>query len=66
MSHTELLIELERQLKGHDWYYQRSDDSRYYRKGQDQRDSIVALGRKLAQLGYKAEFDSLFNAYAKG
>lgn len=66
MSHLDLLVDLERQLKAHDWQYQYADDGRVYREGRDQRDSIVALGRKLAQLGYKAEFDSLFNAYVKG
>ena len=61
MTETELTAaraELVQLLRGHDWYYDRSDDSRVYREGAQARARIVAL-RAVLPDGIQ-----LWNAYA--
>ena len=52
------LEQFEQLLKDHDWSYMMSDDSRYYRRGQQQwfeiRDAIKAGGE---------EYQNLYNQY---
>jgi hypothetical protein len=39
--------ELEKALRSHDWYYQYSDDSRAWQKGQDEKNEISSLMKQL-------------------
>ena len=61
MDKTELMAQLEQQLRGHDWYFNYSDDHRYYTRGRNQRQAIADTMAKLEQLGAEQEAKELFN-----
>ena len=42
-KNLELLTRLESLTQSHDWYYQRSDDNRYYEKGRTEARAIQLL-----------------------
>lgn len=52
------LEQFEQLLKDHDWTYQMSDDSHYYRRGQKQYNEIHEI---IAQNG--EEYENLYNQY---
>ena len=52
------LEQFEQLLKNHDWTYQMSEDSYYYRRGQQQYNEIHEI---IAQNG--EEYESLYNQY---
>lgn len=53
----------ERQLKNHDWYYDRSDDYKQYAKGRDQKTKLRELFVQLKQIDTK-KAEMLWNKYA--
>ena len=57
-----LLEVLESQLKSHDWFYEYSDDSRYYNSGLREFQQILQTIEKLQELG-ENEFDQAINLY---
>ena len=52
------LEQFEQLLKNHDWTYQMSEDSYYYRRGQQQYNEIHEI---IAQNGEK--YENLYNQY---
>lgn len=48
-------------LKNHDWYYEYSDDHRYWSKGRNERDNILWAQKKLSERGFDPE--PLYNQY---
>lgn len=52
------LEQFEQLLKDHDWTYQMSEDSYYYRRGQQQYNEIHEI---IAQNG--EEYENLYNEY---
>tara|TARA_Y100000593_G_scaffold90822_1_gene178114 strand:+ start:3750 stop:4274 length:525 start_codon:yes stop_codon:yes gene_type:complete len=54
------MLELEKKLKAHDWYFAYADDGRSYRKGRDEQDEIHKLVQLLGDDG-----KSLHNQYAR-
>ena len=54
------MVELEKLLKSHDWYFTFSDDSRSYRKGQEQLSKIKRLVDFIGKDGMK-----LYKSYGK-
>ena len=52
------LEQFEQLLKNHDWTYQMSEDSYYYRRGQQQYNEIHEI---IAQNG--EEYENLYNQY---
>ena len=52
------LQQFEQLLKNHDWSYMMSEDSRYYRKGQQERDEIYKAIDE-----YGDEFRKLYEQY---
>jgi len=48
-------------LKCHDWYYDYSDDHRYWSKGRNERDDITWAQKKLTERGFDPE--PLYNQY---
>ena len=52
------LEQFEQLLKDHDWTYQMSEDSYYYRRGQQQYNEIHEI---IAQNG--EEYENLYNQY---
>ncbi len=59
-----LLEVLESQLKHHDWFYEYSDDARYYNSGLREFQQIWHTIEKLQNLG-ENEFDQAINMYKK-
>ena len=59
---TKLLDTLESQLKHHDWFYEYSDDSRYYNSGLREFTHIWNTIGKLQELG-ENEFDQAVALY---
>ena len=57
-----LLEVLESQLKSHDWFYEYSDDARYYNSGLREFTHIWQTIEKLQELG-ENEFDQAINLY---
>lgn len=55
------LEQLERLLRGHDWYYQYSDDYNVFRRGQSERSAIRFLVEKLGLEG-----EALYREYRCG
>lgn len=55
------LQEFESLLKKHDWYYNYSDDHRYYTKGVAERNEIEAALAELTSLGFREEACRLYN-----
>ena len=61
---TKLLDILESQLKSHDWFYEYSDDSRYYNSGLRDFTQIWQTIEQLQAIGEK-EFDLAIAMYKK-
>lgn len=59
----EMIPEYEAALKAHDWYYDMSDDGRYYRKGQEESLAIAAMKIKLHAAGLGELADELYMKY---
>ena len=59
---TRLLDTLESQLKHHDWFYEYSDDSRYYNSGLREFTQIWQTIEQLQELG-ENEFDQAIALY---
>lgn len=51
MNKEDLLWKYEVKLKSHDWYFQMSDDSRYWKAGQIEREEINAMINELKENG---------------
>jgi len=62
ISTTKLLDILESQLKSHDWFYEYSDDSRYYNSGLREFTQIWQTIEKLQEIG-ENEFDRAIAMY---
>ena len=62
ISTTKLLDILESQLKSHDWFYEYSDDSRYYNSGLREFTQIWQTIEQLQELG-ENEFDQAIGLY---
>ena len=61
---TRLLDTLESQLKHHDWFYEYSDDHRYYNSGLREFTQIWHTIEQLQEIG-ENEFDQAINMYKK-
>ena len=61
---TRLLDTLESQLKRHDWFYEYSDDSRYYNSGLREFNQIWRTIEQLQEVG-ENEFDQAIDMYKK-
>ena len=61
---NKLLLTLESQLKSHDWFYEYSDDARYYNSGLREFQQIWQTIEKLQELG-ENEFDQAIDMYKK-
>ena len=59
---TKLLDILESQLKSHDWFYEYSDDNRYYNSGLREFTQIWQTIEKLQEIG-ENEFDRAIAMY---
>ena len=59
------LKELEALLISHDWYYDMSDDHRYYLQGRRQYNEIWNLMTELKENGYFTEAENLYDKYKK-
>ena len=62
ISTTKLLDILESQLKSHDWFYEYSDDSRYYNSGLREFTQIWQTIEQLQEIGENA-FDQAIAMY---
>ena len=60
----ELFEELESQLKNHDWFYEYSDDNRYYTAGKAEFLAIWNTIEQLQEIG-ENEFDQAIAMYKK-
>lgn len=58
-----MMKNLEDKLKSHDWFYNYSDDPRYYRKGSNESEVIRSLMQTAAVNGEGEEACALFNKY---
>ena len=55
-------LSLDKMLEAHDWYYQYSDDHRYYKKGSEQQNIIH---KKIKELGgWNQEIVDKYNKFA--
>jgi|TARA_B110000977_G_scaffold49209_1_gene66806 hypothetical protein len=59
------LQQLEQLLKAHDWFYQRTEDRRVYKRGTQQRQNIFQIIRDLHDQNLGPEADELFNQYKR-
>jgi hypothetical protein len=59
------LQRLEELLQTHDWYYNMSDDHRYYLQGRRQYNEIWNLMTELKDNGYFTEAENLYDKYKK-
>jgi hypothetical protein len=59
------LQRLEELLQTHDWYYNMSDDHRYYLQGRRQYNEIWKLMDELKTNGYFTEAENLYDKYKK-
>ena len=59
------LQRLEELLQTHDWYYNMSDDHRYYLQGRRQYNEIWRLMDELKNNGYFTEAENLYDKYKK-
>lgn len=57
------LVELERLLKTHDWYYEYSDDHRVWERGRNERDDIRRQRDILCGLGMDEIADKMYEKY---
>ena len=59
-----LKIKLENRLKTHDWFYEYSDDMRYWRIGSRERQEIWSIIEEFKKIG-ENEFDLAMDIYRK-
>ena len=65
-SHRFKLLEtLEKQLKSHDWFYEYSDDHRYYNSGLKERDEIWRTIEEIQEIAPSYVFDQAIDMYKK-
>ena len=65
-SHRFKLLEtLEEQLKSHDWFYEYSDDHRYYNSGLKERDEIWRTIEEIQEIAPSYVFDQAIDMYKK-
>ena len=64
MEVQQLLETLESQLKHHDWFYEYSDDARYYNSGLREFTQIWHTIERLQEIG-ENEFDQAIDMYKK-
>lgn len=55
------LQQYEQALRSHDWYYDYSDDHRYYTKGRDEWAAISRMRKELKEAGLDAEAQALYD-----
>ena len=60
-----LLETLESQLKHHDWFYEYSDDHRYYNSGLKERDEIWRTIEEIQEIAPSYVFDQAIDMYKK-
>jgi len=60
-----MLDQLRSMLGGHDWYYERADDSRYYYAGRDEASKIRSMMDKLTKMGAGEEAQAMYDEFAK-
>lgn len=61
---NELLSQLEKELKSHDWFYAMSDDHRYYKSGMRHREEINNLISQINSAGLGEEGESIWRSLA--
>ena len=64
MKLQQLLDTLESQLKSHDWFYEYSDDARYYKSGQREFTQIWSVIEDIQAMG-ENQFDLAIAMYRK-
>ncbi len=57
------LIEFEKLVANHDWYFNYSDDSRAYDRGRKQQVAIRVMRTNLENQGLGEEADAIFKKY---
>jgi hypothetical protein len=55
--------QFEELLKNHDWTYVMSEDSRYYRRGQNQLKEIEEAIAQAGESEWSEEYQNLYNQY---
>ena len=64
-ENIKLLVQLEELLKNHDWYYNMSDDHRYYRRGREESKVIQQTMEKLNNNNCSVLSKELYDKYKK-
>lgn len=64
-KNIKLLVQLEELLKQHDWYYNMSDDHRYYTSGREQSKVIQQTMEKLNNNNCSVLSKELYDKYKK-
>ena len=64
-ENIKLLVQLEELLKNHDWYYNMSDDHRYYPSGREQSKVIQQTMEKLNNNNCSVLSKELYDKYKK-
>jgi hypothetical protein len=59
----DLMQQLEKALKSHDWYYMMSDDHRWYKRGSEQARDIHNMIQQLRAAGKGDEAEALYKSY---
>lgn len=60
----DLMQQLEKALKSHDWYYMMSDDHRWYKRGSEEARNIYNLISQLKAAGKGDEAEALYKSYS--
>ena len=60
----DLMQQLEKALKSHDWYYMMSDDHRWYKRGSEEARNIYNLILQLKAAGKGDEAEALYKSYS--
>ncbi len=64
-ENIKLLVQLEELLKNHDWYYNMSDDYRYYTRGRQESEKIQQTMEKLNNNNCGVVTKELYDKYSK-
>lgn len=64
-ENIKLLVQLEELLKNHDWYYNMSDDNRYYTRGRQESEEIQQTMEKLNNNNCGVVTKELYDKYSK-
>ncbi len=64
-ENIKLLVQLEELLKNHDWYYNMSDDHRYYTIGRQESEEIQQTMEKLINNNCGVVTKELYDKYSK-